>query len=73
MSVGADIPQDRHLRYLKLAAEAEINSYKTKDATLKAGWVDMAVAWMMLASDFAQEPVRARRRHAFKEDRAAIR
>jgi hypothetical protein len=47
----AGTPQERRSQYLKLAAEAETSANKLTDPKAKAAWIDLSVAWMMMASE----------------------
>ena len=55
MASSRGTPQQRRERYLKLAAEAEIAAAKLNDPTAKAAWVDLAVSWMLMASEISPE------------------
>ena len=56
----AGTPKERRDRYLKLAAQAEANAAKLSGKA-KASWVDLAVSWMMMASEMSSEIERSRK------------
>ena len=62
MSSSQGTPQQRRERYLKLAAEAEVAAAKLGDAKAKAAWIDLAVSWMLMASEISPESKSARKR-----------
>ena len=55
MASSRDAPQERRDRYLKLAAEAEISAARLSDPKAKAAWIDLAVSWMLMASEISVE------------------
>lgn len=55
-------PQERRQRYLKLAAEAENVAAKLSDSKAKAAWIDLAVSWMLMASEISPEKKSGRKR-----------
>jgi hypothetical protein len=62
MASSRGTPQERRERYLKLAAEAEIAAAKLNDPKAKAAWVDLAVSWMLMASEISAEDASGRKR-----------
>jgi hypothetical protein len=62
MASSRGTPQQRRERYLKLAAEAEIAATKLSDPKAKAAWVDLAVSWMLMASEISAEDANGRKR-----------
>jgi len=55
MAEIARSPLERRTRYLRLAAEAEINAAKPGDPKTKAASIDLAVTWMMIASEISEK------------------
>ena len=55
-------PRDRRERYLKLAREAEIAAARLSDPKAKAAWIDLAVSWMLMASEISSENKSGRKR-----------
>jgi len=55
MASSQGTAQQRRERYLKLAAEAEIAAAKLNDPKAKAAWIDLAVSWMLMASEISPE------------------
>jgi hypothetical protein len=53
MASSQGTAQQRRERYLKLAAEAEIAAAKLSDPKAKAAWIDLAVSWMLMASEIS--------------------
>jgi hypothetical protein len=53
MASSRDTPEQRRERYLKLAAEAEVTAAKLNDPKAKAAWIDLAVSWMLMASEIS--------------------
>jgi hypothetical protein len=47
--------QERRERYLKLAREAEITAARLNDPKAKAAWIELAVSWMLMASEISSE------------------
>lgn len=62
MASSRGTPQQRRERYLKLAAEAEVTAAKLSDPKAKAAWVDLAVSWMLMASEISAENNTGRKR-----------
>ena len=62
MASSRETPQERCDRYLKLAAEAEINAARLSEPKAKAAWIDLAVSWMLMASEISAENKAGRRR-----------
>jgi len=62
MASSRETPQERRDRYLKLAAEAEINAARLSEPKAKAAWIDLAVSWMLMASEISAEPKSGRKR-----------
>ena len=62
MASSRETPQERCDRYLKLAAEAEINAARLSEPKAKAAWIDLAVSWMLMASEISSETERPRDR-----------
>jgi hypothetical protein len=62
MASSRGTPQERRERYLKLAAEAEIAAAKLSDRKAKAAWVDLAVSWMLMASEISADDASSRKR-----------
>ena len=62
MASSRGTPQERRDRYLKLAAEAEISAAKLSDPKAKAAWIDLAVSWMLMASEISVENKGGRKR-----------
>ena len=54
--------QERRKRYLKLATEAEVTAAKLNDPKAKAAWIDLAVSWMLMASEISSESKGGRKR-----------
>jgi hypothetical protein len=54
--------QERRERYLKLAKEAEITAVRLNDPKAKAAWIDLAVSWMLMASEISSENKSGRKR-----------
>ena len=50
----AGTPQERRIQYLKLAAEAETSANRLTDPKAKAVWIDLAVTWMLMASEISE-------------------
>ncbi len=50
----AGTPQERRSQYLKLAAEAETSANKLTDPKAKAAWIDLAVTWVLMASEISE-------------------
>jgi hypothetical protein len=48
-------PLERRSQYLKLAAEAEIRAAKAGDSKAKAASIDLAITWMMIASEISEK------------------
>ena len=55
-------PQERRKRYLRLAAEAENTAARLNDPKAKAAWIDLAVSWMLMASEISPEKKNGRKR-----------
>jgi hypothetical protein len=55
MASSRGTAQQRRERYLKLAAEAEIAAAKLNEPKAKAAWIDLAVSWMLMASEISPE------------------
>ena len=55
-------PLERRERYLKLAREAEITAARLNDPKAKAAWIEMAVSWMLMASEISCENRSGRKR-----------
>ena len=55
MAPVAGTPLERRSRYLKLAAEAETGANKLTDPKAKAAWIDLAVTWMLMASEISED------------------
>ena len=55
MASSRETPEERRDRYLKLATEAELNAARFSDSKAKAAWIDLAVSWMLMASEIALE------------------
>ena len=55
MASSRGTAQERRDRYLKLAAEAEISAARLSDPKAKAAWIDLAVSWMLMASEISVE------------------
>jgi len=53
MASSRGTPQERRKRYLRLAAEAEIAGARLNDPKAKAAWIDLAVSWMLMASEIS--------------------
>ena len=51
----AGAPQGRRSQYLKLAVEAETSANKLTDPKAKAAWIDLAVTWMLMASEISED------------------
>ena len=62
MAPNKETPQERCDRYLRLASEAEVTAAKVRDLRLKAAWIELAVSWMLMASEIASENERRRKR-----------
>ncbi len=62
MPASRGTPQERRKRYLKLATEAEITAAKLNDPKAKAAWIDLAVSWMLMASEISAESKGGRKR-----------
>ena len=62
MASSRETPQERRDRYLKLAAEAEINAARLSEPKAKAAWIDLAVSWMLMASEISSENAHRRNR-----------
>ena len=62
MASSRETPQERRDRYLKLAAEAEINAARLSEPKAKAAWIDLAVSWMLMASEISAENKGGRKR-----------
>jgi hypothetical protein len=62
MASSRGTPQERRKRYLKLATEAEITAAKLSDPKAKAAWVDLAVSWMLMASEISSDTKSGRKR-----------
>jgi len=62
MASSRGTPQQRRERYLKLAAEAEIAAAKLNDPKAKEAWVELAVSWMLMASEISPENKNGRKR-----------
>ena len=62
MASSRETPQERRDRYLKLAAEAEINAARLSEPKAKAAWIDLAVSWMLMASEISGENKGGRKR-----------
>ena len=62
MASSQGTAQQRRERYLKLAAEAEIAAAKLNDPKAKAAWIDLAVSWMLMASEISLEKKNDRKR-----------
>ncbi len=62
MAASRETLQERRDRYLKLATEAEINAARLSDPKAKSAWIDLAVSWMLMASEISVETKGARRR-----------
>jgi len=62
MASSRGTPQERRKRYLKLAAEAEMAAAKLNDPKAKAAWVDLAVSWMLMASEISSDNKSSRKR-----------
>ena len=45
-----------------MATEAEITAAKLHDPKAKAAWIDLAVSWMLMASEIGIEKKRSRKR-----------
>ena len=50
----AGTPQECRSQYLKLAAEAETSANKLTDPKAKAIWIDLAVTWVLMASEISE-------------------
>src|SRR5438067_2096326 len=50
MASSRETPQERRDRYLKLAAESEINAARLSEPKAKAAAIDLAVSWMLMAA-----------------------
>ena len=50
----AGTPQECRIQYLKLAAEAETSANKLTDQKAKAAWIDLAVTWVLMASEISE-------------------
>jgi len=50
----AGTPHERRSQYLKLAAEAETSATKLTDPKAKAAWIDVAVTWVLMASEISE-------------------
>lgn len=55
-------PQERRKRYLRLATEAEITAVRLNDTKAKGAWIDLAVSWMLMASEISPEKKNGRKR-----------
>jgi hypothetical protein len=55
MAAMARSPQERRSRYLKLAAEGEVKANSLSDPKAKAALIDLAVTWMMIASEISEK------------------
>jgi hypothetical protein len=53
MASSRGTPQERRERYLRLAREAEITAAKLRDPKARAAWIDLAVSWMLMASEIS--------------------
>ena len=62
MPASRGTPEERRERYLKLATEAEITAAKLHDPKAKAAWIDLAVSWMLMASEIGTDKKRSRKR-----------
>ena len=62
MSPVKETAQERRDRYLKLASEAEITAAKIRAPKLKAAWIELAVTWMLMASEISSENAHRRNR-----------
>lgn len=60
-------PQERRKRYLRLAAEAENTAARLNDPKAKAAWIDLAVSWMLMASEISLEKKNDRKRKPGKD------
>ena len=54
--------QERRERYLRLAAEAEITAARLNDPKAKEAWVELAVSWMLMASEISPQNENGRKR-----------
>jgi hypothetical protein len=62
MASSRGTPQERRKRYLRRAAEAEITAARLNDPKAKAAWIDLAVSWMLMASEISSESKSGRKR-----------
>ena len=68
MASSRGTPQERRERYLKLAAEAEITAARLNDPKAKEAWVELAVSWMLMASEISPQN-KSGRKHKSGGDR----
>jgi hypothetical protein len=59
-----ETPEERRNRYLKMAAKAEVAAAKIADPKAKAAWIDLAVSWMLMASEIPSQQERSRKRRS---------
>ena len=62
MSPVKESAEERRGRYLKLASEAETTAAKIRAPKLKAAWIELAVTWMLMASEISSENAHRRNR-----------
>ena len=70
MASSRGTPQERRKRYLRLAAEAEIAGARLNDPKAKAAWIDLAVSWMLMASEISPERKNGRKHKPRRDARS---